>query len=71
MSGASPAPLVCWLVGQGGVVLRTTDGRTFTRASIPEVVNLISVTATSALEARVATVDGRTFTTADGGLNWR
>ena len=29
VAGAAPSTTVCWLVGRGGVVLRSTDGRTF------------------------------------------
>lgn len=70
-SGVAPSPLVCWLAGRDGVVLRATDGRTFTRIAFPEAADLIAVSATSALDARVTTADGRTFTTSDGGATWR
>ncbi len=32
--GTSPAPNVCWLIGPGGTVLRTTDGLTFEAVAI-------------------------------------
>lgn len=69
--GASPAPLVCWIVGRGGLVLLATDGTNFTPLPFPERVDLVSVTAADALRATVTTADGRTFQTSDNGRNWR
>jgi photosystem II stability/assembly factor-like uncharacterized protein len=69
-SGAAPSSLVCWLVGRNGVVFLTIDGRSFARIMFPEMVDLASVTATSARAATVATTDGRTFRTSDGGQTW-
>jgi hypothetical protein len=70
-AGASPSTVVCWLVGRGGLVLRSTDGETFVRVTAPVSADLVSVTATSALAARVVTADGRAFATTDGGATWR
>ena len=70
-AGASPAPLVCWIVGRAGLVLLATDGTNFTPLPFPERVDLVSVTAADALRATVTTADGRTFQTSDNGLNWR
>jgi hypothetical protein len=69
--GASPAPLVCWIVGRAGLVLLATDGTNFTRLPFPERVDLISITAADAQRATVTTADGRTFQTSDNGRNWR
>ena len=69
--GASPAPLVCWIVGRGGLVLLATDGTNFTRLPFPERIDLVSITAADARRATVTTADGRTFQTADNGRNWR
>lgn len=65
LAGSSSSPEVCWLVGSAGLVLRTTDGMTWTRVPFPEQVDLTSVRATGARAARVTTADGRTFTTGD------
>jgi hypothetical protein len=70
-AGASPSSSVCWLVGRGGTVLLSTDGRRFQRAAFPAGVDLVSVSATDARTATVTTADGRRFSTADGGLTWR
>ncbi len=71
MAGGAPSSMVCWLVGPGGVVLRTTDRLHFERLTFPEAVDLIGVRATSDLAAAVTTHDGRTFATTDAGRTWR
>jgi len=68
--GSSPLPSVCWLVGPKGIVLRTTDGRSWTRIPFPEVVPLASIRATDADTATVTTEDGRQFGTENGGRTW-
>jgi hypothetical protein len=47
-AGTAPASSVCWIVGRGGVVLKTIDGRTFSRLQFPEAVDLATVGATDA-----------------------
>jgi hypothetical protein len=69
--GFSPLPSVCWLVGPKGIVLRTIDGRSWTRVGFPEVVPLASIRATDADSAVVTTEDGRQFATEDGGRSWQ
>jgi photosystem II stability/assembly factor-like uncharacterized protein len=68
--GSSPSPSVCWLVGPRGIVLRTTDGRNWTRIPFPEAVPLTSIRATDNQIATVTTEDGRQFATEDGGRTW-
>jgi hypothetical protein len=69
--GAAPQAEVCWLIGRGGVVLRSTDGATFARVQFPDSEDLSAVAATSALAATITTASGRSFTTTDGGKTWR
>ena len=69
--GSAPSSDVCWLVGNAGVVLLTTDALAFRRLPFPEQVDLILVTAKDARVAAVTTVDGRVFETVDAGLTWR
>lgn len=69
-AGAAPDARVCWLVGAAGVVLRTTDGTTWTRIPFPEPADLIAVQAIDAAHASVTTADGRRFVTSDGGATW-
>ena len=70
-SGAAPSATVCWIIGRAGLVLRTTDGKEFTRVTPPAPADLISITAQDALRASVTTAGGQTFTTTDGGKSWR
>jgi photosystem II stability/assembly factor-like uncharacterized protein len=71
LGGAAPSPTVCWLIARGGLVLRSTDGRTFSRVASPTIAELISIRAVNAQEASVTTADGRVLVTSDGGANWR
>lgn len=68
---AAPSTTVCWVAGRSGVVLRTTDGRNFSRVTFPEMTDLSSVQATDARSATVTAGDGRVFTTSDGGATWQ
>jgi hypothetical protein len=65
-AGAAPSTTVCWVVGRGGVVLLSTDGRSFSRVAFPEMTDLSAVRASDARSAVVSTMDGRTFTTTNG-----
>jgi photosystem II stability/assembly factor-like uncharacterized protein len=71
LAGSATSSTNCWLVGRDGVVLVTQDGRTFRRVSVPEVVHLTGVTATDGMRATVTAIDGRKFSTMDGGLTWQ
>ncbi len=70
-NGAAPSTQVCWLVGRGGLVLRSADGVAFARVTFPEPIDLVAITATDLLNATVTATGGRQFTTADGGLTWK
>jgi photosystem II stability/assembly factor-like uncharacterized protein len=70
-AGSAPFQNVCWLVGNGGVVFRTTNGTSFERMTAPDNVHLLTIVATDALRATVAAVDGRFFETSDGGVTWK
>ncbi len=69
-AGSSPSASVCWLVGRGGVILLSTDGRTWRKTSFPEAVDLVGVAALDAARASVTTVDGRILATSNGGTTW-
>jgi photosystem II stability/assembly factor-like uncharacterized protein len=71
VAGSATSPLNCWLVGREGVVLVTHDGQTFRRVSVPEAVHLTGVTAQDGMRATVTAIDGRNFSTFDGGLTWK
>ena len=70
-AGAAPSTTICWLVGPGGTVVLSTDGRTWQRVAFPETIDLTSIRASDGASAAVTTADGRTFTTVDGGKTWR
>ena len=69
-AGASPAALVCWLVGPRGRVLLSTDGAAWTRVPLTEPIDLVAIRAIDAKSATVTAADGRSFATADGGATW-
>ena len=71
IAGAAPSRLTCWLIGKGGVVLRSTDGVTFSRVSFPESIDLVAIVAADLLNITVTAAGGRQFTTTDGGITWR
>ena len=71
VAGSAPSRDVCWLVGHGGLVLRSANGRTFARVSAPVNGDLTDIQASDARTAVVTAVDGRGFVTDDGGLTWR
>jgi hypothetical protein len=67
---ATVSPTVGWAVGRKGVVLLTTEGERWVRRPSPVATDLSRIEAVNQLEATVTTVDGRRFTTADGGQSW-
>ena len=69
-AGSSPGPAICWVVGRGGAVWRSVDGRTWQRVTFPEITDLAAVSASDDRSASVSSADGRTFTTSDGGMTW-
>ena len=69
-AGSSPTADVCWIVGDNGIVLLTTDGRRWQHLAFPETMDLAAVQATDSRSALVTTADGMLFQTRDGGLTW-
>jgi hypothetical protein len=69
-AGSAPSPEVCWVVGRGGVIRRSTNRQTWQRVPFPQNTDLSAVRATDARSASVSTADGRTFSTSDGGMTW-
>jgi hypothetical protein len=68
--GASPAPMVCWMIGRGGLVLLATDGTNFTRLPFPERIDLTAVSSPELRIAVVTAADGRVFRTENAGRTW-
>jgi hypothetical protein len=69
-AGAAPSSTVCWLAGPHGIVLLSTDGRTWRRVATPEDAPLVKVSAEDDRSATVTAADGRTFSTSDAGQTW-
>jgi len=70
VAGSAPSPDVCWVVGQRGLIMVTTDGAAWLRVPFPEAIDLVIVAATSADAATVTAADGRVFSTTDRGRTW-
>jgi len=70
-AGSAPGGKTCWLVGSGGAVVRTTDGRNWLAATPPTSADLTAITAQNTRSARVTAADGKTYTTTDGGSTWK
>jgi hypothetical protein len=70
VAGAAPTDKICWLVGANGTILRTTNGSHWKTISPPTGTDFVRVQATDALTATVLAMDGRKFSTADGGKSW-
>jgi hypothetical protein len=69
-AGAAPSPTVVWVVGESGVVLVSTDGRTWRRVPFTPMTNLSSIRARDARSVQVTAADGRIFSTTDAGATW-
>jgi hypothetical protein len=70
LAGSSPGPDTCWIVGDQGTIMVSTDGRSWALLNAPDLSSFVSVRATSADVAAVTTSDGRTFATANRGRTW-
>ncbi len=70
LAGAAPTVKICWVVGANGTILRTTNGSHWKTITPPVEANFVRVEAADALTATVTTMDGRKFSTVDGGKSW-
>jgi hypothetical protein len=70
VAGAAPTADSCWLVGRGGMILLTTDGKNWKTVTPPADADFVSVNATDASSATVTTTDDRKFATSDSGRHW-
>ena len=71
LAGAAPSAKICWLVGQNATILRTTNGARWKTINPPAETDLVRVEANDALTATVSALDGRRFSTSDGGKSWK
>jgi photosynthesis system II assembly factor YCF48-like protein len=70
LTGSAPSAEICWVAGQGGVVLRTTDGEHWERLISPTQDDLVQITAWNASSATIKSASGARFSTNDGGQTW-
>jgi hypothetical protein len=71
VAGASPSGTVCWIVGEAGTVLLTTNGTDWQRLTAPARLDLTTVEAIDARSAIVTAVNGQRFRTTDAGMSWQ
>ncbi len=71
LAAAAPSTGVLWLAGRAGLVLLTTDGRTWQRVDLPDKSSdAVQVTAADGRSASVTTAAGATYRTSDAGRTW-
>jgi hypothetical protein len=71
MALSAPLDKICWLVGRGGTILLTRNGKSWKKISPPVEIDLVGVTAQDEHSATVTAIDGRQFSTEDAGKNWQ
>ncbi len=71
VAGSAPSAKVCWVVGRAGTVLRTTDGENWQKIAPPAMIDFKGVKAKDEKTATIVAVDGRSFSTQDGGKTWQ
>src|SRR3989441_1185690 len=71
VAGEAPSDPLCWVVGQAGTIMRTTDGEHWEKISSPVPADWTAVKARDAMNATVMAANGQRFVTADGGRTWR
>lgn len=74
LTGSAPSKVVCWIVGRGGTILKTTDGGGhWSQVAWPNAGEISGIQATDAMHAIVyegtAAIPVR-FATNDGGVTW-
>jgi hypothetical protein len=70
IAGFAPSARVCWVAGNGGIVMLTKDAENWKTISPPVRGDFVAITAQDASSATVTTADGRKFITSDGGKHW-
>jgi photosystem II stability/assembly factor-like uncharacterized protein len=70
LAGAAPTVKICWVVGANWTILRTTNGAHWKTIRPPADADFVRVEAEDALLATVTAIDGRKFSTSDGGKSW-
>ncbi|MGB9403828.1 MAG: YCF48-related protein [Candidatus Acidiferrales bacterium] len=70
LAASAPSTKVCWIVGRAGMILRTTDGRTWQTITPPSEEDLTAVSVRDKKSATITTASGAVYTTIDGGTSW-
>jgi photosystem II stability/assembly factor-like uncharacterized protein len=79
LAGAAASEKIAWVVGRGGIIVRTEDGEHWRQvtppaieAATPSALNSdwIGVEARDTLRATIISRDLRRFVTEDGGRTW-
>jgi len=70
IAGSAPSVDTCWLVGRGGIVLVTKDGKKWRAVEPPANEDFVGVAATDSSSATITATDGHKFETRDGGKHW-
>jgi Photosynthesis system II assembly factor YCF48 len=73
LAGSAPSEAVCWIVGRGGIVLRTTDGGGhWNKVVSPIRGDVTGVQAADAMTAEIFDANKSSrFVTHDGGATWQ
>ena len=70
VAGSAPSVDTCWLVGRAGIVLMTSNGKTWHTIDPPASADFVAVAASGASSATITADDGRRFETRDRGKHW-
>ena len=72
IAGSAASSDVAWVIGRGGLILRTTDGEHWERITGPPGVTVewAAIAAHNAMSATAVAEDLRRFSTEDGGRTW-
>jgi hypothetical protein len=79
LAGVAVSDMVCWLVGRGGAIARTTNGNRWKHIAPPSQAagtggkppDWTGVTTSDAQSAAITSADGRHFFTQNGGKTWQ
>jgi hypothetical protein len=79
LAGVAVSDSACWLVGRRGAIARTIDGQRWQLVAPPPqattangaLPDWTTITAVDSQTATISAVDGRRFSTGDGGKTWR
>jgi len=71
LAGSAPTANTCWVVGRGGSIFMTKDGKHWKKIHAPAAIDFVSVSAMDAAIATVTAADGTKYATSNGGKNWQ